>query len=1053
MQKKALGIVLVCLVLLVAIVAGYWDMLSSEKLRISQRSDPGRVEEAATGPDEGPAAGDEVPGTIDPGVASDLASDPAKTEAAGGGIAAAPAPDAAMSTDTADAPESQDTSAQAPGSGDVGDAATTDAAAGGIAPTPDAVADIGTTDVAAGEETAAPGTAGGDTTTEADDSADRPGGAATGDASGAPETASAPKADAPRSAGEEEAEVAPSRMDEAPAAGVAPASDAASSEEPVAEPETADAATRTDTGAADTAAGIENRKRVTAADEHGSLNGEEPAMDRASDGTSGGENPAGEANSMAAAQVDGGAETETADAGTGTETGAAGNAAETENRNRVVAADERDAANGGESDTASSRASAGTAGAEGPAGEAHSMAAAQDNGGAGLETAGAAVGTDTVPADTAAEPENRNRVTAADGRGSRGGDEPGAVSGRTDATNAGDDAGAEVDTARGNDPRAPEEGEADDGGAPALAAEAPRFDLLRVEPDGSTVIAGRAPADSRIALMSGTTILGNDMAGIGGDFVVVLDAPLPPGDHTITISATAPNGATTRSQETAIISVPPRDRPGELLAMVEAPNAPTRLIEMPAAEDAAPPPGDGTSQTVMPTTGEASPGASAEPAGSAETSAAGSDAGPRLPAESPSGPAETGSEPAPLAVSVPREGAVDAAGETAPSAGQSMSGEGTRSDAAVMLPQDEVGEPASVQPSTVPLLRVEAVEVEGSTVYIAGAAESGARVRVYVDNVFLAEDRADFGDRFLVTGDTGMAVGEHLVRADQLSSDGNVVARAEVPFTRPEGPSASAVAPASDDGGGERDVAAALDLDETAAGPAAAGAGAESGPANTATQSRADSATAAPDRGPRVTSADPSSDLARSEPGTGVGVEDLQSTPDDAPVLTKQPGPKETASADRGAQGEAGADDTGVSPGSVAADTAPSVETPSTPDGVASADAPPETPEAHDTAGDREAFDVPAESNADSQVPITRQPALATADGRVIIRKGDTLWEISRRTYGAGQRYTVIYLANGDQIRDPHLIYPAQVFRLPNTPADADGRADEGAGTAADGEG
>ena len=68
----------------------------------------------------------------------------------------------------------------------------------------------------------------------------------------------------------------------------------------------------------------------------------------------------------------------------------------------------------------------------------------------------------------------------------------------------------------------------------------------------------------------------------------------------------------------------------------------------------------------------------------------------------------------------------------------------------------------------------------------------------------------------------------------------------------------------------------------------------------------------------------------------------------------------------------------------------------------------------------------------------------------MIIRKGDTLWEISRRTYGEGQRYTVIYLANGDQIRDPDLIYPAQVFRLPETPADGDAGAIEAKG---DGEG
>jgi nucleoid-associated protein YgaU len=51
-------------------------------------------------------------------------------------------------------------------------------------------------------------------------------------------------------------------------------------------------------------------------------------------------------------------------------------------------------------------------------------------------------------------------------------------------------------------------------------------------------------------------------------------------------------------------------------------------------------------------------------------------------------------------------------------------------------------------------------------------------------------------------------------------------------------------------------------------------------------------------------------------------------------------------------------------------------------------------------------------------------------DTRVVIR-GDNLWQISRTTYGRGIRYTVIYKANRDQIRDPDLIYPGQIFVLP----------------------
>jgi nucleoid-associated protein YgaU len=49
----------------------------------------------------------------------------------------------------------------------------------------------------------------------------------------------------------------------------------------------------------------------------------------------------------------------------------------------------------------------------------------------------------------------------------------------------------------------------------------------------------------------------------------------------------------------------------------------------------------------------------------------------------------------------------------------------------------------------------------------------------------------------------------------------------------------------------------------------------------------------------------------------------------------------------------------------------------------------------------------------------------------VIIRRGDNLWTISRRWYGRGIRYSTIYEANTDQIRDPHWIYPGQVFVMP----------------------
>ncbi len=56
------------------------------------------------------------------------------------------------------------------------------------------------------------------------------------------------------------------------------------------------------------------------------------------------------------------------------------------------------------------------------------------------------------------------------------------------------------------------------------------------------------------------------------------------------------------------------------------------------------------------------------------------------------------------------------------------------------------------------------------------------------------------------------------------------------------------------------------------------------------------------------------------------------------------------------------------------------------------------------------------------------------AVGVVIVQPGNNLWNISRVLYGKGVRYTTIYEANRQQIRNPDLIYPGQVFTAPGVP-------------------
>ncbi len=67
------------------------------------------------------------------------------------------------------------------------------------------------------------------------------------------------------------------------------------------------------------------------------------------------------------------------------------------------------------------------------------------------------------------------------------------------------------------------------------------------------------------------------------------------------------------------------------------------------------------------------------------------------------------------------------------------------------------------------------------------------------------------------------------------------------------------------------------------------------------------------------------------------------------------------------------------------------------------------------------------------ETPLSRaQPTdLLLGEAIVVVQPGNSLWRIARRTYGGGVHFTVIYDANKNQIRDPSLIYPGQIFSVP----------------------
>ena len=79
---------------------------------------------------------------------------------------------------------------------------------------------------------------------------------------------------------------------------------------------------------------------------------------------------------------------------------------------------------------------------------------------------------------------------------------------------------------------------------------------------------------------------------------------------------------------------------------------------------------------------------------------------------------------------------------------------------------------------------------------------------------------------------------------------------------------------------------------------------------------------------------------------------------------------------------------------------------------------------------------------ARAETPFQRSDAVSAAPPgyrQVVVQPGNSLWRLARRVYGEGIQYTVIYQANNQQIRNPDLIYPGQVFNVPEMPTEVPG--------------
>ncbi|OAV50163.1 peptidoglycan-binding protein LysM [Rhizobium sp. WYCCWR10014] len=460
----------------------------------------------------------------------------------------------------------------------------------------------------------------------------------------------------------------------------------------------------------------------------------------------------------------------------------------------------------------------------------------------------------------------------------------------------------------------------------------PAFDVLRVEPDGSTVIAGSAEPNGKLEVLDGEKVVTTANVDASGDFAAVLDDPLPAGDHQLVLKFTGKDGKSTLSEEVATISVPKDGNGANLLAMVSKPGAASRIITAPKAgtevADASnpmAPPAD------KPATGELAlqtPNLTDTPSGGADTA-----------------PATPGT--------------------------------------------------AAPDKSNMPDVMVNAVEIEGNKIFIAGTTRSNAKVIGYADDSLVGQDTAGSDGHFVIDGVVALSVGDHKIRVDVVDPAGKVIVRAAVNFNRPAGDQvrvAAQSAPADANG-----ASPMVPLDEGELGKRKAEAG------------KAFSLLKGLFADGKLPGAE---QLAAARSATEFA---LRSVADfrpaaDAPDVFKQSSGSSSQIAGNALkllQGLPGdAKSVGAALGKLGGMIAELTAAPA-----------PATPSANDVGS--------------NQPKTIEQAPLTANNAAVIIRRGDTLWQISRRTYGLGVRYTTIYIANEDKIIDPDRIRPGQIFGLP----------------------
>lgn len=122
--------------------------------------------------------------------------------------------------------------------------------------------------------------------------------------------------------------------------------------------------------------------------------------------------------------------------------------------------------------------------------------------------------------------------------------------------------------------------EADASEEAATALAPPRFDVVRVDARGTAVVAGRGAPGARVTLLAGDSPAAEADIDAAGEWVMIIDQPLPAGSVELSLLMRTASGQEVRSDQVVVVSIP-ESRDATPLVVLGRPGGASQVLQSP----------------------------------------------------------------------------------------------------------------------------------------------------------------------------------------------------------------------------------------------------------------------------------------------------------------------------------------------------------------------------------------------------------------------------------------------------------------------------------------